>query len=815
MLLACTPQGSKLTEPITLTFTCQRSELGIYQTAAEAFQQANPSIEVHVIPLDQIVSFPLEDETDTLGPVRQLASQADAFIWSTDAVEGGPPGLVLDLTTFVEADDEPTEDDFLPGLWDHVQWQGRTWGLPVGVDPLVLLYDPTAFEAAGVKPPAPGWSWEELFSAAQQLTRREGEQVMRYGLADFSLDGLRSAIEAQRGQLVDDSVASTLPTLDDPRTVAAVQWYADLALTHNVMANPAEKKFVDDFSVVQSGEAAMSVSLSRFWGSEERDDGLRVAPLPESSPVWLYGYFISAGTARPEAAWHWLKFLSQQVTLPDRLPARRSLIPGSAYAFAAGEEALETFRYAAEHALPPMHPAAVEELLRQAVERVFEGQKVEDALAEAQAQALSLSVPEASEQFVVPTPVPTKESVESITFVTFDRRPYKPLVERFHETHPKIEVTVREAIDFGYYGGPPAKMLKTSGADCFVATDLASASSETWRVVSDLQPFIDAEPDFSLDDYLPWTLERVRYSGDLWGLPAGVSVDVLWYNPTLFDQAGLSYPKRDWSWNDVFFTADKLSADEGDKHRYGFLFGRHKAVFLLQGLSGPLMDINTAPLTFHFDDPDVIAAAQQLANLAQKRTIPTPREGNPTYFHNLIRDDKVGMWLGRAKVELERKDWRPVPLPAAGRCLVSARSSTAYYIAADSLHAEACWEWLRFLSDRVLLVENLPPRQSLLVSDTFREQVGTEAQSAYQTMLTCENQGGVLGLLQEKRQHRKVFEFWLRPALEKVIWHSADAQVELSEAQRKAEAYLECLRQRDDPEDEASAQACFEKVDAQ
>jgi hypothetical protein len=37
----------------------------------------------------------------------------------------------------------------------------------------------------------------------------------------------------------------------------------------------------------------------------------------------------------------------------------------------------------------------------------------------------------------------------------------------------------------------------------------------------------------------------------------------------------------------------------------------------------------------------------------------------------------------------------------------------------------------------------------------------------------------------------------------------------LSEAQRKAEAYLECLRQRPDPEDEASAQACFEKVDAQ
>lgn len=48
-----------------------------------------------------------------------------------------------------------------------------------------------------------------------------------------------------------------------------------------------------------------------------------------------------------------------------------------------------------------------------------------------------------------------------------------------------------------------------------------------------------------------------------------------------------------------------------------------------------------------------------------------------------------------------------------------------------------------------------------------------------------------------------------------ILWHGADAQAALSQAQRKAEAYLDCLRQRPDSENEASAEACFQQVDAQ
>ena len=810
ILLACTDRGGELVEFITLTFACHRSDLSVYQDAAETFHQSNPSIDVRIIPLDEILSLPLEDETDTLGPVRQLASRADAFLWSVSGVVGGPAGLVLDLAPFVEAGGAPTEADFLTGLLAHFQWQGGTWGLPTGVDPLFVLYDPMAFDAAGLETPSPGWTWDDLFDAAKQLTQREGEQVVRYGFADFGLESVRSAIEAQGGRLVDDSAEPPVPALDDPRTVAAVRWYADLVLTHGVMPNPAGERFVDTFDLVRRGETAMCVSLAQMWDSG-CDEELGVAPLPGGSPVWLYGYFISAGTAHAEAAWRWLRFLSSEVAPPHRLPARRSLIPDSAYATAVGVEALEVFRYAAEHALPPVRPA-VEILLRQAVERVFEGEEVEGVLAEAQEQALSLLAPGVTKPLTVPSPPPVQATVETITFVAlgvaFGDRPYIPLAEAFHEAHPEIEVVVREATDFDYYGGAPAELIATSSADCFM--EFLWLPGEVRQAVLNLQPFIDADPTFLLDDYIPWALEWMRYGGDLWGLPAGVSVEVLWYDRTLFDEAGLPYPKDDWSWDDVLLTARSLSGAKEGSRRYGFIiWPGSRVVSLLRAVGGPLVDESAVPPSFRFDAPEVVAAARRLADLVQSEVVPGPDQ--PVF--ELIVADRVGMWGGPARWWDKSSDFRPVPLPKPSRCW-GLRSFLAYYVAADTPHAEACWEWLRFLSDRIPNTDRLPPRRSLLTSDDFREQVGADAQAAYLEALECEDQGGLRGMESLPPYSSRAVYPWLEQALGEILWHGAGAQATLSEAQIKAEAYLHCLRQRPDLEDKASADACFQVVDA-
>ncbi len=47
----------------------------------------------------------------------------------------------------------------------------------------------------------------------------------------------------------------------------------------------------------------------------------------------------------------------------------------------------------------------------------------------------------------------------------------------------------------------------------------------------------------------------------------------LWYNKTLFDEAGISYPDETWTWDTLKDAAKKLTKDDGSQ--YGFCAGLH------------------------------------------------------------------------------------------------------------------------------------------------------------------------------------------------------------------------------------------------
>ncbi|WP_368296464.1 ABC transporter substrate-binding protein, partial [Enterocloster clostridioformis] len=57
------------------------------------------------------------------------------------------------------------------------------------------------------------------------------------------------------------------------------------------------------------------------------------------------------------------------------------------------------------------------------------------------------------------------------------------------------------------------------------------------------------------------TIDPENYPEDIWGLytykdkyyavPKDVDTIALWYNKTMFDEAGLAYPTADWTWDDV------------------------------------------------------------------------------------------------------------------------------------------------------------------------------------------------------------------------------------------------------------------------
>ena len=54
------------------------------------------------------------------------------------------------------------------------------------------------------------------------------------------------------------------------------------------------------------------------------------------------------------------------------------------------------------------------------------------------------------------------------------------------------------------------------------------------------------------------------------GIPVGYTTHVLYYNKDLFDQAGVTYPTSEWTWEDVRAAAEKIT--NAESKTYGFAF---------------------------------------------------------------------------------------------------------------------------------------------------------------------------------------------------------------------------------------------------
>lgn len=219
----------------TITFACSSSDLLAYQLAAEAFHQDNPALTVRVVLADTLTAAESATPADVQANVRKLARGADAFVWPSIAVEAGVNGLIRDLEPFMHA---VQADAWLPGALALLQWQGKQWGIPAGIDPLVVIYAPMAFEQAGAPLPSSIWTWDDLRAAARKLTQQQADRARRFGFVDHELDGFAAPLAAQ-GVSWDERQAQTSTfDLTDSGVAAASRWYASLVLDDQVMPEP-------------------------------------------------------------------------------------------------------------------------------------------------------------------------------------------------------------------------------------------------------------------------------------------------------------------------------------------------------------------------------------------------------------------------------------------------------------------------------------------------------------------------------------------------------------------------------------------------
>ena len=186
---------------------------------------------------------------------------------------------------------------------------------------VVLYYNKDMFDAAGLEYPQADWTWDDLLTAAQALTK-DGV----YGFyAPVTYNELYKVVAQNGGALFDEDGN---PTIDSAENVEALQWMLDKMLEYHIQPTSEEMSGKTPEDMFKNSEIAMEVTgswmVTTFADAPfEWDIALEPGNTDQVHHVFADGIVASANTKNAEAAWKLIKFLSTDAT------AARSVLDSS------------------------------------------------------------------------------------------------------------------------------------------------------------------------------------------------------------------------------------------------------------------------------------------------------------------------------------------------------------------------------------------------------------------------------------------------------------------------------------------------------
>ena len=846
----------------TVLFAVNEYEMASYNDLIKAFEKDNPGIKIKTVSINEILGLGPLDTAMPNDYQQKLAAGADVVSVNGADQSISDKGLIRDLKPFIDADTTFKTNDFIPGALEQFQWKGGTWGIPTWAEFQFITFDKALFDKAGVEYPKPGWTWDDLTAKAKALTVRAGDTTTQWGFIEPFPNHARF-IASRVKSLIDHSTNPATPRFDQADVKAAVQWYTDLYLKDKVtpyfppQGEVSALNLPESYKLVQAGKAAMSTDSGISWQvRKQQNKNMSLVPMPidkandHTSPLFASGVVMSSGTTKPEAAWRWMSFLSQQpptnIATFRRLPARLSVLQSSGLLDKLDPDYAAAVRFAFDHVMAS-DSTPVGSAFTDAIESILkDGKPIDQALADAQTKAKD-NIAEAEKKAAEATPIPTvvvaapietpvNQNATTIKFslgtATFNAPAYRDLAKRFTEANPDIVVDIKQP-DLTQATLDIPEVAKD--VDCFMWAP-SLQDPKNLEAILNLEPFLDADKSFDKSDFYPATLDQFTEQGQLWALPAEVTPYVIEYNRDLFDAAKVAYPKPGWTLDDFLATAKALTKGSGDTKQYGYVgdyFEANDLVLMLQSLGAKLVDTTQDPPKVVFDDATMRSAMQWYADLHRKHDVKPMfvtdvskllTEANTALVERetMIDDGRAAMWSTYAGMpNLTGSTKRPtmnigvasLPTGAAGSKGGNYITSNGYYISADTPAKQACWKWIVYLTEQVDVKQGLPARKSVATSAAYQQKVGAERAAAYQASLGESGTSSVYEFFSGKNSWLSYSIFWLAKAYGQVVDGSVPADKALADAQKLSDDYRACVVQNKAESDVKQQRKCIKQVD--
>ncbi len=221
----------------------------------------------------------------------------------------------------------------------------------------------------------------------------------------------------------------------------------------------------------------------------------------------------------------------------------------------------------------------------------------------------------------------------------------------------------------------------------------------------DLTDKVAASDVIDIDNYYEDIAKLYQLDGKIYGIPKDYDTIGLWYNKTMFDEAGISYPDETWTWDTLAEAAKKLTKEDGSQ--YGFVSaasynqdGYYNAIYSMGGSV-----LNEDKTKSCWDSPETIKAMDWWYDNLVSQVMPSQQVMSENLSDVLFGSGKAAMvmqgsWMVAAfrdnEYIAENCDVAVLPKAEDGT-RISIYNGLGWAAAAGGSHTEEAWKLLEYL----------------------------------------------------------------------------------------------------------------------
>lgn len=226
-------------------------------------------------------------------------------------------------------------------------------------------------------------------------------------------------------------------------------------------------------------------------------------------------------------------------------------------------------------------------------------------------------------------------------------------------------------------------------------------------ILLDLTDRVAASDKIDLANYYGDIVDLYTSEGRLYAIPKDIDTIALWYNKTLFDEAGVAYPDETWTWETLAETAKKLTKEDKSVYGYGINTSNNQDSYfnIIYAYGGAV--ISEDHKTSMMDDPKTIEGMEVIERMLRDGSIPDLQMLSENGTEVLFNSGKVAMVTqGSWMVPAFRNNEYAVAnadiavLPSGPDSRVSIYNGLGWAADANGKNIDAAWSLIEYLGTK-------------------------------------------------------------------------------------------------------------------